>query len=111
MDAGMSTVPAGYPQQAIHERTPMVFIELQLRPSPPPGAMPYWWGNHDLKFRFHGETVWEGHVECAAYSSAGARVVERPGFGWVVILELAHDKARDALAKLGLPNFVEGVSS
>jgi hypothetical protein len=111
--------------EAVNNRSPMVTIELQLRPSPPADARPYWWGYGMLSFyqlvpvehpphvaehRGH-ETrplkVWEADLhELTARSTWSAKVEHRDGFGWVLVLRLLHDKARAALAALNLPENV-----
>jgi len=106
----------------VHDRAPMVTIELQLRPSPPVEARPYWWGYGMLSFyidvpREHpphvaeyrgNETrplkVWEADLhELTERSSWSAKVELRDDFGWVLVLTLCHDQARQALADLRLP--------
>lgn len=99
----------------VHDRTPMVTIELQLRPSPPDDARPHWWGNGMLWFydgpaRAEGRIVkvWEQDLgELTGQASRPAKVERRDGFGWVLVLALTHDRARDALAALHLPAVVE----
>lgn len=94
-------------------RTPMITIELQLRPHVPEDARPWWWGNSTLSFRGpDGETIWERDLSLfTGRSSRSARVKKVPGFGWVLVLELPHDKARDALAALGMPECIGGAET
>lgn len=97
-----------------YDRTPIVKIELQLRPSPPDDAKPYWYGYGSLCF-YDGPAYAEGRVvkvwdsdlhELTERSSWSAKVERREGSGWVLVLRLAHTKAREALAALHLPDFV-----
>lgn len=90
-------------------RTAFVIIELHLRPSPPRDTRPYWWGNGRLTFRdpHTYRIVWEQELgEMTARSSEAGRVEWRDGFGWVLVLTLKHDRARDVLGAIGLPDSV-----
>lgn len=88
-----------------YPRSPIIKIELQLRPTVPDDAEPYWWGNHRLTFRKHGRPVWEADIPEAAWSTGRcAYVRHEPGFGWVLVLTLMHDKAREVLGRLALPD-------
>jgi len=122
--------------QEIHRRTPMITIELQLWPQPPPKGKvaPYWWGLHRLTFYEIDERgryvlaedgrsykhVWDREFPELDYEWAGGREGLGPGmkpripsaslgeirfddrFGWVLIMEVLHDRARFILEKLGL---------
>lgn len=95
--------------EPLAERTPMVTVEIQLRPPVPLEAAPWWHGYHQLTFRESGRVVWEGTVDCAEL--APAHVEPRPGFGWVLVLNFTHDQARAILAAKGpvIPEFITAV--
>ncbi|MES1975863.1 MAG: hypothetical protein V4472_25675 [Pseudomonadota bacterium] len=95
---------------AFPDRTPIITVELQLRPSPPEDARPYWWGLGHLDFwdADHRERVWRGQAAPWNLIGSGpARVEVRPGFGWVVVVTFSHDKAKRILGREGMPAFIE----
>jgi hypothetical protein len=85
----------------------MIFVELQLRPSPPEGAVPYFWGVSTLTFytSYGGEKIWEADLSPLPYPK---HVEKRDGFGWVLVLEYTHEDAKRVLAGMGLPECVVG---
>ena len=95
----------------IHDRTPFVTVELQLRPQPPPGARPYWWGYGKLTFYVEPvhERVWDGDfADLVGRGSHAMRVREDLSFGWILVLTFTHDKARAILSGMNLPDFAAG---
>lgn len=94
----------------VPDRTAIVTVEIQLRPGIPENASPWWHGYHQLTFHHKGEKVWTGTIECANLGSESARVDQRPGFGWVLILMFKHEKAQAILAGKGpvLPDHIDG---
>lgn len=90
------------------DRTPMVFMELQLRPAPPSESEPYFWGDGMLDFRLGGSTVWRGQLPTHMIeASRPSHVEKRDGYGWVLVLCYSHDVARRVLKSLGLPSFID----
>jgi hypothetical protein len=102
----VSTQTADANTPVIYDRTPIITVELQLRPSPPENARPYWWGVHMLDF-FDADDrlIWRQRVDEAAYSSHAARVRGCAG-GWVLVLTFTHDRAKHALRSMLLPDFI-----
>lgn len=91
------------------ERTPIVTIELQLRPWVPEHLRPYWWGNGTLSFKNDdGETVREFNLSDVCYRGSESAMVRKVdgGYGWVLVLRLKHDKARAILDEQVFPHFV-----
>lgn len=91
-----------------HDRSPLLRIELQLRPHPPKDATPLFHGLSDLTFRdADGNVVWDQRLpELTHRSSWSARVELADDDTWVLVLTLLHDKAKRALDAMGLPHFV-----
>jgi len=96
------------------ERTPIVTVELQLRPQPPNGSTPWFWGGGMLDFhsprRKRGETVkvvWRAELP-KTVQMRSARVQHVKNFGWVLVLRFTHGDAEALLAGLSLPRYVEG---
>jgi hypothetical protein len=92
------------------ERTPIVFVELQLRPDPPLGSEPYFWGTGMLDFLLDGRTVWRAELPLygPSGSSLPAHVQRQNGYGWVLVLRYSHSDAWRVLDGLGLPDHVAG---
>lgn len=98
----------------VPDRTPVVTVELQLRPQPPKGSTPWFWGAGMLDFhgprRKRGETVkvvWRAELP-KGVSARCCRVRYDKDFGWVLVLRFTHDDAEALLAGLSLPRYVEG---
>lgn len=98
----------------VPDRSPIVTVELQLRPQPPKGSTPWFWGGGMLDFlsphRKRGETVkvvWRAELPKATQMRS-ARVQYVREFGWVLVLRFTHDEAEALLAGLSLPWCVEG---
>lgn len=90
----------------VYDRTPVITIELQLRPYVPDEAEPYWYLDHVLVFRVHGRPVWEARIPEAERSTGRTAYVKRVhGSGWVLVLTLMHDKAKELLDHLALSHF------
>jgi hypothetical protein len=87
---------------AIRRRTPIVTVELQLWPPPPPTASPWWWGHHMLSFYDEErKEVWRRQfVHEAGKLDLPMSVRRTHASGWVLVLELTHDRARRALHAL-----------
>lgn len=101
----------------VPDRTPVVTVELQLRPQPPKGATPWFWGGGMLDFhgprRKRGETVevvWRAQLP-SFWSMRSARVEYSKDFGWVLVVRLAHEEAKRLLAGVRWPDYVLGGSS
>jgi hypothetical protein len=92
-------------------RTPVVTVELQLRPQPPKGATPWFWGAGMLDFhvreRRQVRVVWRAELPDMA-TMRSARVEQVKDFGWVLVLRFTHDEARDMLDHVSLPDYLEG---
>lgn len=90
-------------------RSPIVTIELQVWPQPPdePHLEPYWFGASTLAFRKRfapWEHVWEQQfIDLPGIK----KVVYKPNFGWVIVIELMHDPARRLLGRAGVPADIE----
>ncbi|HVH53031.1 MAG TPA: hypothetical protein VNA32_02750 [Actinomycetota bacterium] len=95
----------------IQDRTPVVTVELQLRPQPPKGSTPWFWGGGMLDFhqrrRRRTEIVWRAELPGFVRDCA-ARVVQDPDYGWLLMVRYRHAHARMLLAGVGLPECVEG---
>lgn len=90
-----------------HDRSPLVRIELQLRPHPPKDATPLFHGLSDLTFRdANGRVVWDQRLPELTHRSSWSARVELVDDTWVLVLTLLHEKAKTALDAMGLPYFV-----
>jgi len=92
---------------SFHDRSPIVRIELQLRPQPPKGSTP-WWCYWDTLLFYDDQvkTVWEQKIPISRLPSGAARVEYKGDqFGWVLVLEFLHEKAEHALKTLGLSDY------
>jgi hypothetical protein len=58
-----------------------------------------------LDFLVDHRSVWRAEL---LPHDLGARVVKRPGFGWVLVLTYSHDEAKRILASMLLPDHLAG---
>ena len=95
----------------VSERTPIVTVELQLRPQPPKGSTPWFWDGGMLDFhereRRDVKVVWRAELP-KSVRLRSARVQQHKDFGWVLVLRFTHADAEALLAGLSLPKCVEG---
>lgn len=98
-------------EREMFDRTPVVTVELQLRPQPPKGATPWFWGGGMLDFhQHHGrdvEVVWRAELP-SFWTMRSARVEHGKEFGWVLVVRLTHWEAKSLLARHGWPDYVVG---
>jgi len=99
----------------IPKRTPMIRVELQLDPPVPTRYVPYWWGYHNLKFHPPGrpeQAIWQGEFEWLRRFDAGrsvtVRVEKTREFGWILVAEIWHEKAKEILSVVGIPERATG---
>lgn len=97
----------------VPDRTPVVTVELQLRPQPPKDSTPWFWGGGMLDFhdgpRDYPEVVWRAELP-SFWSMRSARVEYNKDFGWILVVRLTHEEAVSLLARHSWPASVEGLS-
>ena len=91
-----------------NQRTIIIEFSRQLRPQPPVGSTPYWWGLCDLSFYKNGKEVWHQEIPEASnffkknfydwlnvpriYLSGYSVKYEKP-WGWILHFQLSHKEA------------------
>jgi hypothetical protein len=96
----------------IHKRSPSITLELPIWPPPPVNARPYWCYIHTLIFFDESEGGWRevwrrDFTELTRledrFGDLRVRVrKDERGFGWLLVVEVWHDVARNVLRELGL---------
>jgi len=100
--------PKGEPEMSMGKRTIIIKFSRQLRPQPPKGSHPYWWGIGDLDFIKNGKVVWHQEIPEASnfYNKNfydwlkvpriylnGCQVEHDKDWGWILKFEASHQEA------------------